>query len=262
MLLVGLTGGIGAGKSSVAALLAERGAVILDADAFSREALAPGTRGDAIARERFPEAVAADGGLVRSALAGIVFSDPARLRELEAIVHPVVRERIEQGAAAHRDTDRVVVIDSPHAAGYYGGVVAAPVFKRIAEAALRHLGIPQTINPPPPVLLARHEPDVLIPTPVRAAMIQRALEPARAGLMPDLRGLSAREAVRTLTSLGLTARLSGNGFVLEQSPAAGTVLKGATLALPPGPVTVDLKVMYRKEHSRVPGAAHPPIRLG
>jgi c-di-GMP-binding flagellar brake protein YcgR len=45
-------------------------------------------------------------------------------------------------------------------------------------------------------------------------------------------------------------------------PAAGTVLKGATLALPPGPVTVDLEVMYRKEHSRVPGAAHPPIRLG
>ena len=111
--MVGLTGGIGSGKSTVAAMLAARGAVILDADAFSREALAPGTRGDAIARERFPEAVAADGGLVRSALAGIVFSDPARLRELEAIVHPVVRERIEQGAAAHRDTDRVVVIDSP-----------------------------------------------------------------------------------------------------------------------------------------------------
>lgn len=113
MLLVGLTGGIGSGKSTVAAMLGARGAVILDADAFSREALAPGTRGDAIARERFPEAVAADGGLDRSALAGIVFSDPARLRELEAIVHPVVRERIEQGAAAHRDTDRVVVIDSP-----------------------------------------------------------------------------------------------------------------------------------------------------
>ena len=52
----------------------------------------------------------------------------------------------------------IVVIDSPHGKGYYGGVVAAPIFQRIAEAALRHLGIPPTINAPPPVLVARHAP--------------------------------------------------------------------------------------------------------
>jgi dephospho-CoA kinase len=114
MLLVGLTGGIGSGKSTVATMLADRGAAILDADAFSREALAPGTPGHDEALARFGDAVRApDGTLDRAALAGIVFSDPARLRELEAIVHPVVRERIANGAAAFRDTDRVVVIDSP-----------------------------------------------------------------------------------------------------------------------------------------------------
>jgi cell division protein FtsI (penicillin-binding protein 3) len=126
----------------------------------------------------------------------------------------------------------VVVVDSPRAHGYYGAVVAAPIFRRIAEASLRHLGIPQTINPPPPVLLTRHDPDALRPTPVRAALIQRALEPARAGLMPDLRGLSARDAVRMLTRVGMTAQLSGSGFVVEQSPAAGSPLvPGAMCAL-------------------------------
>ena len=118
----------------------------------------------------------------------------------------------------------IVVIDSPRANGYYGGAVAAPIFKRIAEASLRQLGIPPTINPTPPVLLTRRDEDTLTPTPVRAAMVERALAPARAGVMPDLRGLSARDAVRMLTTVGMTARLSGSGFVIEQSPAAGSAL--------------------------------------
>jgi len=118
----------------------------------------------------------------------------------------------------------IVVIDSPRANGYYGGAVAAPIFKRIAEASLRQLGIPPTINPTPPVLLTRRDEDTLTPTPVRAAMVERALAPARAGVMPDLRGLSARDAVRMLTTVGMTARLSGSGFVIEQSPVAGSAL--------------------------------------
>ena len=119
----------------------------------------------------------------------------------------------------------VVVIDSPHAKGYYGAVVSAPVFKRIAEATLRHLGIGPNVNPPPPVLVARHESEDMAPTPVAAPVPPLpAAEAAAPGQMPDLRGLSAREAVRTLMRIGLTARISGDGFVVEQSPAAGSLL--------------------------------------
>jgi cell division protein FtsI (penicillin-binding protein 3) len=136
----------------------------------------------------------------------------------------------------------IVVIDSPHAKGYYGGVVAAPVFKRIAEASLRHLGIAPTIDPAPPVLVARQASDLLPTRPVRADLINRALEPVRAGVMPDLRGLSAREALHLLTSIGMTARMKGDGYVVEQSTAAGTPLTpGEACALqldrrPPRPI--------------------------
>jgi cell division protein FtsI (penicillin-binding protein 3) len=119
----------------------------------------------------------------------------------------------------------VVVIDSPHANGYYGATVSAPVFKRIAEAALRHLGVGPTVNAPPPVLVARHESSGdMAPRPVSAPIAQRQPDPTPAGQMPDLRGLSAREALRTLTRIGLTARLNGDGFVVGQSPEAGAVL--------------------------------------
>ena len=118
----------------------------------------------------------------------------------------------------------IVVIDSPRANGYYGGAVAAPVFRGIAEASLRHLGIAPNVNPAPPVLLARHDAGILTPAAVRAGMFERALAPVRAGVMPDLRGLSARDAVRMLTTAGMTARLSGNGFVVDQLPAPGSGL--------------------------------------
>jgi len=131
----------------------------------------------------------------------------------------------------------VVVIDSPHGRGYYGGVVAAPVFKRVAEASLRHLGIPPTVNPLPPVLVARRDdPVALTPQPVRMpAVLSRVGGPAAArGLMPDLRGLGAREALRTLAELGLAVRLHGSGVVTGQEPEAGTPLErggSATLHL-------------------------------
>jgi membrane peptidoglycan carboxypeptidase len=130
----------------------------------------------------------------------------------------------------------LVVIDSPHGNGYTGGAVSAPVFKRIAEAALTYLGIGPNINAPPPVLVARHDPSrdsEPVPQRVRAASILSAtLEPARNGLMPDLRGLSAREALKALVRIGMTARMTGDGFVVGQSPEAGAALiRGNACAL-------------------------------
>jgi len=119
----------------------------------------------------------------------------------------------------------VVVIDTPRAKGYYGGSVAAPIFRRIAEASIRYLGIPRNINPPPPVLLARKSADRLATTPVRADLSVRPRDPLRPDQMPDLRGLSAREALRVLTEAGMTAQMTGDGFVVQQSPAAGTPLE-------------------------------------
>jgi len=114
MLLVGLTGGIGSGKSTVARLLEERGAVILDADVFARDAVRVGTEGFAAVVRRFgDEIVAPDGELDRSRLASIVFADPAALADLEAIVHPEVRRMIADGIQDHLDGDRVVVLVNP-----------------------------------------------------------------------------------------------------------------------------------------------------
>ena len=114
MLLVGLTGGIGSGKSTVARLLEERGAVILDADVFARDAVRAGTEGFAAVVRRFgDEIVAPDGELDRSQLASIVFADPAALADLEAIVHPEVRRMIADGIQDHLDGDRIVVLVNP-----------------------------------------------------------------------------------------------------------------------------------------------------
>jgi cell division protein FtsI (penicillin-binding protein 3) len=119
-----------------------------------------------------------------------------------------------------------VVIDSPHGkVTAYGGTVAAPIFKRIAEASLRHLGIGPNLNPGPPVLVTRADDNSRAIRPVRGPVsLSELLEPARSGLMPDLRGLSAREAVHSLTAIGLRAQVAGNGFVIEQSPEPGAAL--------------------------------------
>ena len=114
MLLVGLTGGIGSGKTTVAGMLRERGAVILSADAFAREAVAAGTRGFAAAVALFgPEVVAPDGELDRRGIAKRVFADAELRAALEGIVHPEVRRRIAEGVAGEAGSDRVVVVDSP-----------------------------------------------------------------------------------------------------------------------------------------------------
>jgi dephospho-CoA kinase len=114
MHLVGLTGGIGSGKTTVAEMLRAHGAVILDADAFARDAVAPGTEALRRVLERFGGGVLnADGSLDRGALATIVFADAEALGDLEAIVHPEVRRMIAEGIQANLDTDRVVVLVNP-----------------------------------------------------------------------------------------------------------------------------------------------------
>lgn len=137
MLLVGLTGGIGSGKSTVAALLAERGAVVVDADDLARDAIAPGTAGAERVAERFPGVVAPDGTVDRAALAALVFADPIARADLEAIVHPEVR-RLLGDAVATAPADAIVVFVAPllietgAAAGFAPlVVVAAPEEVRV-----------------------------------------------------------------------------------------------------------------------------------
>ena len=148
MLLVGLTGGIGSGKSTVARMLADRGAVVLDADVLAREAVEPGTAGFDAVLARFGEAVrSADGSLDRARLAAIVFADDEARHDLEGIVHPQVRLRIGEAVAAHADSDAVVVVDSPLLieTGAHGSfpvvvVVTAPDEARIARLTARGMG--------------------------------------------------------------------------------------------------------------------------
>ncbi|HEY6812356.1 MAG TPA: dephospho-CoA kinase [Propionibacteriaceae bacterium] len=108
MVRVGLTGGIASGKSLVAADLAARGAVIIDADVLAREVVEAGTPGLAAIIERFGSQVLTDGRLDRAHLAEIVFADPAARRDLERIVHPAVRARAEELERA-ADSAAVVV---------------------------------------------------------------------------------------------------------------------------------------------------------
>lgn len=114
MLLLGLTGGIGSGKSTVSAVLAERGAVVIDADAVVRDLQSPGGAVLAAMVEHFGEGILRpDGSLDRQAVADIVFNDPDELKALNAIVHPKVGEEIDRRIAAERDTDNVVILDVP-----------------------------------------------------------------------------------------------------------------------------------------------------
>ena len=115
--VVGLTGGIGSGKSTVAALLRERGLPVVDADAVARDCTAPGTPGLAAVVARFGSSVLApDGGLDRSALAAVVFADAQALRDLEAITHPCIRAGITarlRDLAAATPPPEIVVVEHP-----------------------------------------------------------------------------------------------------------------------------------------------------
>jgi dephospho-CoA kinase len=114
MKVVGLTGGIGSGKSSVSALLAARGAVVVDADVLARDAVAVGTPGLRALVDRFgPGMLAEDGSLDRRALAGVVFDDATALADLNAIVHPPVRAAIADRLTALAGSSAVVVLEIP-----------------------------------------------------------------------------------------------------------------------------------------------------
>jgi dephospho-CoA kinase len=114
MLLVGLTGGIGSGKSTVARFLGDHGAVIVDADVFARDAVRAGSDAfEAVVRRFGDQVVGPDGELDRPKLASIVFADRAALADLEAIVHPEVRRMIADRIQAELDTDHVVVLVNP-----------------------------------------------------------------------------------------------------------------------------------------------------
>ena len=141
----------------------------------------------------------------------------------------------------------VVMVDTPRVGGDTGGEIAAPIFKRIADASLRRLGVAPTINPLPPVIVARHQENGVAPavTPIATPAVMTLSPHAAETGLPDLTGMSAREALRELARLGLTARMQGAGVVVHQDPPAGSPLEpGATCTLilnrrpaglPPGP---------------------------
>lgn len=114
MLLVGLTGGIGSGKSTVAAGLAERGAGVVDADEISRRILEPDGEAYQAVVDRFGPAIVGDGGRIdRPALAAVVFGDPAALADLNGLTHPVIAKVMAERMAEAASTHQIVVLDIP-----------------------------------------------------------------------------------------------------------------------------------------------------
>lgn len=113
-MLVGLTGGIGSGKSTVAASLAARGAAVVDADRIAREVVEPGGAAYAALVERFgPGVLQADGSLDRQALADVAFNDPAALEDLNGITHPAIGAVVAERIGAAAQTHEIVVLDIP-----------------------------------------------------------------------------------------------------------------------------------------------------
>ncbi len=122
----------------------------------------------------------------------------------------------------------LVVIDTPRKGQAYGGTIAAPIFKRVAEAALQQIGVTPSINPIAPIItttrnetpIAPSRPDTIIPTITRVG---------GRPVMPDIRGLSLRDAMRVAHALGLTLTSDGDGFVVSQTPAPGEFVEPGTL---------------------------------
>ncbi|MGE0704517.1 MAG: penicillin-binding protein [Vicinamibacterales bacterium] len=131
----------------------------------------------------------------------------------------------------------LVVVDAPHSGSGYGGAthgggaIAAPIFQKIAEATLRYLGVPPSINPAPPVLVARPDEQPRLPPEEAALELVSFLSDQPAGTVPDVRGMSARDAMRALAALGLSPRVTGDGFVVSQEPEPGSPLEAGTDAL-------------------------------
>ena len=114
MILIGLTGGIGSGKSEVARLLVARGAEVIDADQIVRELQQPGAEVyNAMIKMLGQEIVSPDKSLDRTKIAGQVFADESMLKKLNELVHPIVRRVMNERVESFRDTDKVVVLDIP-----------------------------------------------------------------------------------------------------------------------------------------------------
>jgi cell division protein FtsI (penicillin-binding protein 3) len=124
----------------------------------------------------------------------------------------------------------LVVLDSPRGSnGHFGAGVSAPIWKRIADAALRYLSVPPNINAPPPVLVPPSDAPVQVSLPE----LMSPAEPRIAdvpGTVPDVRGMAARDAMRRMTTAGLVVRLSGNGVVVSQDPPPGEALVEGAMA--------------------------------
>jgi dephospho-CoA kinase len=184
--LIGLTGGIASGKSTVARRLAELGAVHIDADHLARVVVEPGTAAIGQIVDVFgPGMLGPDGGLDRAALGAVVFADPVALARLNAIVHPAVRSlsnRLIREAAA-QDPDEVVVYDVP----------------LLVEAAVDH--------------------------PFDLIVVTHADEPTRLGRMVELRGMTETEALRRIRSQASdTARLAVADVVIDTGGSLGQTL--------------------------------------
>lgn len=148
---IGLTGGMGSGKSSVAALLAEHGALVVDADAISRQIVAPGSLGLAQLVERFGDQILrSDGSLDRTILGSLAFADDESRRNLEGITHPLIAARTSELMAAAAP-GQVIVHDIPLLVELQRQddydlvvVVDAPLEKRL-ERLMQHRGIPRDV---------------------------------------------------------------------------------------------------------------------
>jgi dephospho-CoA kinase len=213
MFVCGLTGGIAAGKSTVAGRLAERGAAVIDADGLAREVVEPGTSGLRAVVERFGRSVVSDtGDLDRAALGRIVFADPGARADLEAIIHPAVRELSARrmAEAVSDEPERVVVYDVPllvesRGVGDFDVVVVVDTPR---ETRLRRLvelrGMTETE--------AEKRLDAQAPDDVRLAAADLVVEAggtldetrrAADGLYDRLRSLSARKAaIPTASTVG------------------------------------------------------------
>jgi dephospho-CoA kinase len=168
-----LAGGVGSGKSTVGRMLAERGAVVIDADAVAREVVEPGTPGLAAIVERFGAGVLqSDGSLDRAGLAAVVFADTQALADLNAITHPLVRTRSDQLFAAV-PADRICVYEVPLLVE--GGPVRTQEFDLVV-----------VVETPMPLRLARLADRGLAPDQARARIAAQASDEQRRAVADEV----------------------------------------------------------------------------
>jgi dephospho-CoA kinase len=145
VLSVALTGGIGSGKSTVAEIFEELGALVIDSDQLSREVIERGTPGFDQVIARFGDAILKEGEIDRGALGGIVFADEEARKELEAIIHPLVRERAEK-IASRAGENRIVINQIPllfetHGASRFSLVITVAASEELRRERLRERGM-------------------------------------------------------------------------------------------------------------------------